>query len=124
MNTESGDDQLIYGVISERTPRGYVLRLSSDPSISAKGTVFEEAVYYFYRVLSDFLKKERDEGKDIRDFTFMHFDFHELDQVHFLTLVSVPENLDPHKMEMTMTFPQTRLVDLGDTFNQLKALLS
>lgn len=117
-------DQLIYGVVSERTPRGYILRLSSDPQVFAKGTVFEEAVYYFYRVLAEFLKKQRDAGHNIHDYTFQQFDFAALDKVHFLTLVSATNDLDPHHMNMTMTFPQARLIDLPETFDQLKALLS
>ncbi|WP_040534103.1 hypothetical protein [Schleiferilactobacillus shenzhenensis] len=117
-------EQLIYGVVSERTPRGYILRLSSDPQVTAKGTVFEEAVYYFYRVLADFLKKQQEAGHDIRCYTFQEFDFHSLNATRFLTLVSATPDLDPHHMNMTMTFPQSRLVDLPKEFAQLKGLLS
>lgn len=109
-----------------KTEAGYHISFPTIPNLFASGVTYLEAVYYAYRVLSDFLQQLPDNEAALAAYTLSSIP----DNVEntFYTIVSTTSDFDPHKMQTTFTIAQnlpdeirrqaekiSRLVDYHDS---------
>ncbi|MFD1441961.1 MULTISPECIES: hypothetical protein [Lacticaseibacillus] len=91
---------------NEKTPDGYLIQFVNMPELTAKGTTYQETVYYAYRVLANFLLGLPKKSAPLSAYTLTSLPDDEPDPNVFYSLVSATEDFDPHKMEMHFTLPQ------------------
>lgn len=87
-----------------KTKTGYTIEFPTIPNLFASGVTYLEAVYYSYRVLSDFLKQLPHDEAALAAYTLSSIPDNK--ENTFYTIVSVPGDFDPHQMQTTFTIAQ------------------
>lgn len=114
MDYDLSSPKYIFGAKNIKTRDGYQINFLNIPHIFAKGTTYEETVYYSYRVLSHFLTQITDKSEDIEAYTFHKVSDLDLTEDTFYSLILVTPDLDPHKMETSFILPQATADHISD----------
>lgn len=108
---------------NEKTAHGYVISFVNIPAAQAVGATYEEAVYYSYRVLSDFLAHLPADEVALTAYTLADIPDATSQDV-FYSLVSVTPDFDPHKMTTHFTLPQTPPAEIRRKASKLAKLVA
>ncbi|KRO16684.1 hypothetical protein [Lacticaseibacillus saniviri] len=120
---EASTRRLFFVSHTIKTDRGYSIKFPNIPNGYAKGTTYEETLYYAYRVLSDFLSHLPKDEVAMTAYTLR--DLPEVDSDNdFYALVSVPENFDPHQMRTYFTLPQVPPAEIRQKANAIAKIIS
>lgn len=107
---------------NEETAHGYEISFVNIPQAQAVGATYEEAVYYSYRVLADFLSHLPQDEAALTAYTHATLPSAKADNV-FYSLVSVTPDFDPHKMVTHFTLPQAPPAEIRRKASQLAKLV-
>ncbi|WP_125702866.1 hypothetical protein [Lacticaseibacillus daqingensis] len=108
---------------NEKTPHGYTISFVNIPHAQAVGVIYEETVYYSYRVLADFLAHLPADEAALTAYTLTQLPASEEPNV-FYSLVSVTPDFNPHKMTTDFTLPQAPPAEIRRRAAQLAGLIA
>ncbi|MFD0897037.1 hypothetical protein [Loigolactobacillus binensis] len=108
--------------VTKRAGRFFIAFLTI-PQLSASGEIYAEAEYYAYRVLADYLLSLKDQPTKIQALT-QTTTTATVDQHSFLSIIQVPLNLDPHKMQVQFTLPHDAPEHAHSEINKIKELIA
>lgn len=104
-----------------KTDHGYTIEFLNIPQLYASGETYAETVYYSYRVLADFLKQLPQEEAAITAYTLSAIP--DNTDNTFYSIVSVPSDFNPHRMNTTFTISQALPDDIRKQAAQLSHLV-
>lgn len=107
---------------NEQTDHGYTINFVNIPEASAMGSTYEEAVYYSYRVLADFLSHLPDGEAALTAYSHAELPKAKTEGV-FYSLVSVTPDFDPHRMVTHFTLPQAPPAEIRRKASELAKLV-
>ena len=107
---------------NEKTDHGYMINFVNIPQASAVGSTYEEAVYYSYRVLADFLSHLPDGEAALTAYSLTSLPKAKEEDV-FYSLVSVTPDFDPHRMVTHFTLPQAPPAEIRRKASELAKLV-
>ena len=106
---------------NKKTAHGYEISFPNIPAAQAVGENYEEAAYYSYRVLADFLKHLPAGEAALTAYTLTTIPAATEPDVIY-SQVSVTDDFDPHKMVTHFTLPQAPPAEIRAKARQLAAL--
>lgn len=104
-----------------KTPHGYEISFPNIPAAQAVGANYEEAAYYSYRVLADFLKHLPQDEAAITAYSLTTIP-DTADPNVFYSQVAVTPDFDPHKMVTHFTLPQAPPAEIRAKAKRLAGL--
>ncbi|WP_390406932.1 hypothetical protein [Lacticaseibacillus jixiensis] len=108
---------------NEKTDHGYMINFVNIPQASAVGATYEEAVYYSYRVLSDYLSHLPEGEAATTAYSLAELPKGRSANV-FYSLVSVTPDFNPHKMVTHFTLPQAPPAEIRRKASELAKLVN
>ncbi|MFL2029966.1 hypothetical protein [Loigolactobacillus zhaoyuanensis] len=108
--------------ITKGTDRFFIQFLTI-PQLTASGEIYAEAEYYAYRVLADHLLALKTQPAKIEALTGTSAE-QTVDDQSFLSLIIVPQNLDPHKMQAQFVIPHDTPEHAHNEINKITRLIN
>ncbi|MCD2257463.1 hypothetical protein ACNAN0_05580 [Agrilactobacillus fermenti] len=120
----SNELKYVFGAKNTKTETGYQIEFINIPKIYAKGTTYEETVYYSYRVLANFLTSLEHDPKRIQKYTLQMSQAMKPNKNVFYSIILADPSLDPHQMETSFILPQATAETIGTEATALSRLLN
>jgi outer membrane lipoprotein-sorting protein len=121
MNMAQTGRRYFFVAKNTKTKSGYTIEFLNIPQLYASGVTYIEAVYYSYRVLADFLNQLPDDEAALAAYTLSSIPDNKDDT--FYTIISVPGDFDPHKMQTTFTIAQSLPEEIRNQADKLSHLV-
>ncbi|WP_125981770.1 hypothetical protein [Loigolactobacillus iwatensis] len=102
----------------------YLIDFLNIPKLSAQGELYEEAEYYAYRVLADYLIPLKTHPEKIAALTAQEPTNKGVNEHSFLSVITVPLNLDPHKMQSQFVIPRDSAENAHAEINKITRLIN
>ena len=116
------DRRYYFAARNEQTEHGFQISFVNIPQASALGSTYEEAVYYSYRVLADFLRHLPEGEAALAAYSLTTLPKAKTEGV-FYSLVSVTPDFDPHRMVTHFTLPQAPPAEIRRKASELAKLV-
>ncbi|MFC6170424.1 hypothetical protein [Loigolactobacillus jiayinensis] len=107
--------------ITKNTDR-FQIKFLTIPQLTASGEIYAEAEYYAYRVLADYLLPLKNQPEKIQALTGST-PTTPVDGLSFLSVILVPYNLDPHKMQAQFVIPRDSPEHAHSEINKITKLI-